>query len=118
MNIGNITISPSGHVFLGLELIGTVIYFRFDCSIDSMSGHMSLRKCESTIEIEEIARHLATHGIALIVDVYGQFWPNSFIKDDEWYIEKNPGEVSLLGVKAKVSKIKAVFPDDSMTGVY
>jgi hypothetical protein len=117
MNIGNFFISPANQLFHGLELVGAVVRFDFRILGANRSGHLSMRLCESSVAPLELARHFALNGITVSIDVFGEFWPNSYIKADEWYFEGEPGVITYLGIKAQRTYEEEVF-DESLTGVY
>ena len=118
MNIGNLSISPTGHVFYGVELIGTAVRFDFRCAGPVRSGSLSIRPCESSLEHLALAIHLAHNGISLSVDIYGEFWPNSYIRDDYWYFETSPGESVPLNIAIPKLPIEEEHFDICLTGVY
>lgn len=117
MNIGNFFISPANQLFHGLELVGAVVRFDFHIIGTNRSGHLSVRLCESSVAPLELARHFALNGITVSIDVFGEFWPNSYIKADEWYFEGEPGVITSLGIKVQRTSEEEAF-DASLTGVY
>lgn len=118
MNIGSFFISPTGQMFHGLELVGSVVKFDFQCSGSARRGHLSLRPCESSMEQEAIAFHMAADGISISIDVYGEFWPSSFKRDGEWYFESSPGVIKSLGLSVHTETAEEDPFDAGLTGVY
>lgn len=118
MNIGNLSISPTGHVFYGVELIGTAVRFEFRCAGPVRSGHLSIRPCECSLAPEALASHLAHNGLSLSIDIYGEFWPNSYVRDGHWFFEAAPGEIVPLNIAAQKPQEEEEHFDACLTGVY
>ena len=118
MNIGNLSISPTGHVFYGVELIGTVVHFDFRCAGPVRSGNLSIRPCECNLEHLALATHLAHNGISLSVDIFAEFWPNSYVRDGYWYFEASPGDSIPLNIASQKPQEEEDDFDICLTGVY
>ena len=118
MNIGNISISQTGHVFFNTKLVGTVARFDFHARLSAQCGHLSLSPCESDEDMQIMAKELATSGISLSLDFYGEFWPNSYVKDGMWHMEIAPGKIVPLDIRANLTEASEENSDDSASSVY
>jgi hypothetical protein len=87
MNIGKLNIGNDGAVTFDGSSIGRITKLFIEQDAYGRSGSVSIFPVDSSIDMLEIARDLATSNLCVTFDFSQSFWPNSFVRDGEWHIE-------------------------------
>jgi len=108
MNIGRISISKDGVVSFDGAAVGHIAKLFIEQNARGRSGSVSIFPADRSLDMVGIARDLAINNLCVTFDFKESFWPNSFIKNDEWHIEITSGadgaiQVIPLGIPRSAS---------------
>lgn len=119
MNIGRLSISKDGEVSFDGQVVGRIAKLFVEQSAYGRSGSVSIFPKDRSLDMVGIARDLATNNLCVTFDFKESFWPNSFIKNDEWHIEIPSGndditQVIPLGISRAASSEPDLFEAEDL----
>lgn len=112
MNIGRLSIAKDGVVCFDGAAVGRIAKLFIEQNARGRSGSVSIFPADRSLDMVGIARDLAIDNLCVTFDFKDSFWPNSFIKNDEWHIEVTSGPEGIIQViPLGISRAASCDPD-------
>lgn len=122
MKIGRVSIEEDSSVHLDGILVGKVSRLVIDQDSVGRRGSLSVTPVDSSVDFIPIAREMAMYNLLATFDFDGEFWPNSYTRDGQWYAETSTSAgivTSELGVSAAIPmEYDEHYGKDTMLGTY
>jgi hypothetical protein len=122
MKIGRISIEADGSAHFDGVLIGKISRLVIDQDALSRRGSISISPVDRSVDFIPIAREMAMHNLLATFDFDGEFWPNSYTREGQWYAETSTSAgiiTNELGVSAAIpAEYDEHYGKDTMLGTY
>ena len=96
MQIGRLKIDGEGRVFFDGQNIGCITSMDLHQKRNLRHGNIGIQPNGRDLSFVEISTELAAHGLSTSFDFYGEFWPNSFIRNGQWFAEIPDGKKTVV----------------------